>query len=206
VLFTRAAQRGCLIAAIAGLGACASSHPPQTVVLVPGNDGKVGTVIVSNLEGGGSTTLNKPYAAARVETVGGKSEPRTVSEAEVRKVFGSAIAAQPIRPISFQLYFMEGTDEYTPESKEAFENVFAEVARRKAAEVAVIGHTDTVGTLEFNDALSLKRAARVRNDFTDRGIPTDSISTAGRGEREPVVPTADDVSEPRNRRVEISVR
>jgi outer membrane protein OmpA-like peptidoglycan-associated protein len=206
VLFTRAVQRGCLIAAIAGLAACASSHPPQTVVLVPDNDGKVGTVIVSNVGGGGSTTLNKPYAAARVETVGGKSEPRTVSEAEVRKVFGSAIAAQPIRPISFQLYFMEGTDEYTPESKEAFENVFAEVSRRKAAEVAVIGHTDTVGTLEFNDALSLKRAARVRNDFTDRGIPTDSISTAGRGEREPVVPTADDVSEPRNRRVEISVR
>jgi outer membrane protein OmpA-like peptidoglycan-associated protein len=206
VLFARAVQRGCLIAAIAGLAACASSHPPQTVVLVPDNDGKVGTVIVSNVVGGGSTTLNKPYAAARVETVGGKSEPRTVSEAEVRKVFGGAIAAQPIRPISFQLYFMEGTDEYTPESKEAFENVFAEVARRKAAEVAVIGHTDTVGTLEFNDALSLKRAARVRNDFTGRGIPTDSISIAGRGEREPVVPTTDDMSEPRNRRVEISVR
>jgi outer membrane protein OmpA-like peptidoglycan-associated protein len=206
VLFTRAVQRGCLVAAIAGLAACASSHPPQTVVLVPDNDGKVGTVIVSNVEGGGSTTLNKPYAAARVESVGGKSEPRTVSEAEVKKVFGGAIAAQPIRPISFQLYFMEGTDEYTPESKEAFENVFAEVARRKVAEVAVIGHTDTVGTLEFNDALSLKRAARVRNDFTGRGIPTDSISIAGRGEREPVVPTADEVSEPRNRRVEISVR
>ncbi|HKA38523.1 MAG TPA: OmpA family protein, partial [Burkholderiales bacterium] len=104
------------------------------------------------------------------------------------------------------LYFLEGTDEYTPESKEAFEMVFAEVARRKVAEVAVIGHTDTVGSLEFNDALSLKRAARVRNDFTGRGIPPDSISIAGRGERELVVPTADEVSEARNRRVEISVR
>jgi outer membrane protein OmpA-like peptidoglycan-associated protein len=101
---------------------------------------------------------------------------------------------------------MEGTDEYTAESKEAFEKVFAEVARRKVAEIAVIVHTDTMGTLEFNDSLSLKRAARVRNDFTGRGIPTDSISIAGRGEREPVVATADEVSEPRNRRVEISVR
>jgi outer membrane protein OmpA-like peptidoglycan-associated protein len=202
----RFAGRACLVAAIAGLAACASSHPPQTVVLVPDRDGKVGTVVVTNVEGGGSTTLNKPYAAARVETPGGKSEARTVPEAEVRRVFGGALAAQPIRPISFLLYFLEGTDEYTPESKEAFEKVFAEVARRKVAEVAVIGHTDTVGTVEFNDALSLKRAARVRNDFTGRGIPSDSISIAGRGEREPIVPTADDVSEARNRRVEINVR
>jgi len=192
--------------AAALLGACAAGHPPQLVVVLPEADGKVGTVVVTGVEGGGSTTLNKPYAAARVDTVGGKSEPRTVSEGEVKKSFGGALAAQPIRPVSFQLYFLEGTDEYTPESKEAFEKVFSEVARRKVAEIAVIGHTDTVGSLEFNDALSLKRAARVRSDLTGRGIPTDSISIAGRGERELVVSTADEVSEARNRRVEISVR
>jgi outer membrane protein OmpA-like peptidoglycan-associated protein len=111
-----------------------------------------------------------------------------------------------VRPVSFLLYFREGTDEYTAESKEAFEKIFPEIARRKAAEVAVIGHTDTVGRTEFNDTLSLRRAERVRNDFVDRGIPTISINVAGRGEREPIVPTADEVSEPRNRRVEINVR
>ena len=196
------------LAAIAAtlLGACAASHPPQLVVVLPEADGKVGTVLVTGVEGGATTTLNKPYAAARVDTVGGKTEARTVSEGEVKKSFGAALAAQPIRPLSFLLYFMEGTDEYTAESKEAFEKVFAEVARRKAAEIAVIGHTDTAGSVEFNDALSLKRASRVRNDFTGRGIPTDSISIAGRGERELIVQTADEVSEPRNRRVEINVR
>jgi outer membrane protein OmpA-like peptidoglycan-associated protein len=199
-------RSGVAALAAALLGACAASHPPQLVVVLPEADGKVGTVVVTGVEGGASTTLNKPYAAARVDTTGGKSEPRTVTEGEVKKSFGGALAAQPIRPISFLLYFMEGTDEYTAESKEAFEKVFAEVARRKVAEIAVIGHTDTMGTIEFNDSLSLKRAARVRNDFTGRGIPTDSISIAGRGERELVVPTADEVSEPRNRRVEISVR
>jgi outer membrane protein OmpA-like peptidoglycan-associated protein len=74
------------------------------------------------------------------------------------------------------------------------------------AEVAVIGHTDRVGPVEYNDTLSLRRAERVRRDFVDRGIPTGSINVAGRGEREPVVLTADEVSEPRNRRVEINVR
>jgi outer membrane protein OmpA-like peptidoglycan-associated protein len=202
----RVAERAALVAALAALAACASNHPPQMVVVVPDQGGKVGTVVVTDIGGSGSTTLNKPYAAARVDSVGGRSELRTVPEGEVKKVFGGAIAAQPIRPISFLLYFQEGTDEYTPESKEAFEKVFAEVARRKAAEVAVIGHTDTVGKLEFNDGLSLKRAERVRKDFTGRGIPPDSISIAGRGEREPIVQTPDEVSEPRNRRVEINVR
>jgi outer membrane protein OmpA-like peptidoglycan-associated protein len=84
--------------------------------------------------------------------------------------------------------------------------VFAEVARRKVAEIAVIGHTDRVGALEDNDTLSLRRAERVRKDFVDRGIPTGAIYVAGRGEREPIVPTADEVSEPLNRRVEINVR
>jgi len=195
-------RTGLIAAATALLSACAT-YPPQTVVLVPDRDGKVGTVVVTGP--GGSTTLDKPYAVARSDETG-KTERRAVTEGEVKAVFAGAIAAQPLRPVSFLLYFQEGTDEYTPESKEAFEKVFAEVARRKAADIAVIGHTDTVGTLEFNDALSLKRAERVRNDFTGRGIRTDSISIAGRGEREPVVPTADEVSEPRNRRVEINVR
>ncbi|MGH6692492.1 MAG: OmpA family protein, partial [Gammaproteobacteria bacterium] len=84
--------------------------------------------------------------------------------------------------------------------------VFVVVARRKVAEIAVIGHTDRVGLIEYNDTLSLRRAERVRKDFVSRGIPTGAINVAGRGEREPVVPTADEVSEPRNRRVEINVR
>ena len=70
----------------------------------------------------------------------------------------------------------------------------------------MIGHTDRVGALLYNDTLSLRRAERVRKIFVERGLPTGAIHTAGRGEREPIVPTADEVSEPLNRRVEINVR
>ena len=191
---------------VAGLlGACASGPPKsrEFVVLVPDYDGKVGAVVITGAQG--KSTLDKPYMAARYED-GGKVETAPVAQEEVRKTFAMAIAVQPVRPVSFLLYFQEGTDEYTAESKEAFEKIFPEIARRKAAEVAVIGHTDTVGRTEFNDTLSLRRAERVRNDFVDRGIPTIAINVAGRGEREPIVPTADEVSEPRNRRVEINVR
>jgi len=198
--------RAGLILLVAGLlGACASGPPKsrEFVVLVPDYDGKVGAVVITSAQG--KSTLDKPYMAARYED-GGKVETAPVAQEEVRKTFAMAIAVQPVRPVSFLLYFQEGTDEYTAESKEAFEKIFPEIARRKAAEVAVIGHTDTVGRTEFNDTLSLRRAERVRNDFVDRGIPTIAINVAGRGEREPIVPTADEVSEPRNRRVEINVR
>jgi outer membrane protein OmpA-like peptidoglycan-associated protein len=82
----------------------------------------------------------------------------------------------------------------------------AELARRAAPEVTVIGHTDRVGKAEANDALSIKRAQILRTMLIAQGVPSTAIEAAGRGEREPLVPTADEVAEPKNRRVEISVR
>ena len=195
-----------LIAAAAViLGACAAGpNTRELVVLVPDADGTTGAVVVTNPRGA-SSVLSKPYATALLER-GDRVDAPPVARDEVTKLFSYSIAAQPQRPISFLLYFLQDTDEYTPESKDAFEKVFAEIARRKVAEIAVIGHTDRVGALDYNDTLSLRRAERVRRDFVDRGIPTSAINVAGRGERETIVATADEVSEPRNRRVEINVR
>jgi outer membrane protein OmpA-like peptidoglycan-associated protein len=198
--------RAARIAAVAViLGACAAApNTRELVVLVPDADGTTGAVAVTN-PGGATSVLSKPYAAALLER-GDRVEAPPVAREEVAKLFSYAIAAQPQRPVSFLLYFLQDTDEYTPESKDAFERVFAEIARRKVAEIAVIGHTDRVGAVEYNDTLSFRRAERVRRDFVDRGIPAGAINVAGRGEREPIVPTADEVSEPRNRRVEINIR
>jgi OmpA-OmpF porin, OOP family len=73
-------------------------------------------------------------------------------------------------------------------------------------DLVVIGHTDTVGSAAFNDTLSRQRAEVVRSALVARGIAADRIVVVGRGERELVVITADNVAEPRNRRVEIQVR
>jgi outer membrane protein OmpA-like peptidoglycan-associated protein len=154
---------------------------------------------------GEERVLDQPYAAARVGS-DGRLEATTLTPDEARAAFGAALAALPPRAVSFTLYFREGTDEFAPESAGQVGEVLAEIARRPAPEVVVTGHTDRVGSVAFNDALSLQRAERVRQALVQQGVAADRIQVVGRGEREPLVPTADEVAEPRNRRVEIRVR
>jgi outer membrane protein OmpA-like peptidoglycan-associated protein len=196
--------------------ACAAKPPPpppaapaapaaraDLVVLLPGRDGKVGAVVVQ--EGGREVVLNSAYASAQ-SGAGGRLEPGQASPDQVRAVFGDALSAEPPRPVTFILYFVEATDQFTPESQLLVDQIMLAIASRPAPELTVSGHTDAVGTDQYNDALSLRRAERVRVLLIGRGIAPDSVRAIGRGKREPRVQTPDGVAEPRNRRVEITVR
>lgn len=185
---------------LALLGACAT--PQGEVVLLPDAMGKDTAVQVK--QPGGELLLDKPYAAAQLTSAG--PQPATSSAEQVRAKYGAALDARPTAPAQFTLYFVEGKDEFTDASRRDFDNVFAEIAQRPVPDLLVIGHTDTVGTDAFNDALSRQRAEVVRKALVARGIAADSIVVIGRGKREPMVATADGVAEARNRRVEILVR
>jgi len=186
------------------LAGCAKPARDDLYVLLPGKDGQSsGTVTVES--GGKQATLDQPYEAARVKEPG-RVEPGKVTPEQVQQAFGPALAAQPPRPVSFTLYFLENRDELTPESKPILTQVIAEIARFPAPEIVVIGHTDRVGSLARNDALSLQRAGRMRDELVKAGVDPARIRVEGRGEREPLVPTPDEVAEPRNRRVEINIR
>jgi OmpA-OmpF porin, OOP family len=195
--------------------ACAPPPPPPAaapaapsarsdlVVLLPGRDGKVGAVVVQ--EGGRETVLNTAYATVQTGA-SGQLEAGQATPDQVRAIFGDALAAEPPRPVTFVLYFVEATDQFTPESQALVDQVLVAIASRPAPELTVAGHTDAVGTDQYNDALSLRRAERVRVLLIARGIAPDRIRAIGRGKREPRVTTPDGVAEPRNRRVEITVR
>jgi outer membrane protein OmpA-like peptidoglycan-associated protein len=109
-------------------------------------------------------------------------------------------------PARFVLYFVEGGDVLTAESQRELENVFAEIKKRPAPDLIVVGHTDRVGSVTDNDRLALRRAEKVRAQLIEQGFLAENISASGRGEREPLVATADEVAEARNRRVEMLVR
>jgi len=208
------ATRGGLVLgvlALALLGACAQQPtrgigPGVSVVVLPKPpDGHVGAVVVHPLDGGKPLLLDKPYVEANLrDTKTVRTSP--VDKKSVDKTFGKALAALPAQPTSFLVYFVEGTDELNPDAKRAIDDVVAEIAKRPSPEIAVVGHTDFVGTDQYNDTLSLQRAVRVKDLLVRRGIPAKIIQTAGRGKREPLIPTSAAVAEPRNRRVEIIVR
>lgn len=188
-------------------GGCAEtpkgSPTDELVVVVPHPDGTVGGVVVKR--GTQQAVLDKPYAASRIGAEG-NLQPTSISKQQVEKSFGAALAALPGRPASFLLYFREGSDELTPDSRAELDKILGELKRRPSPEVLVIGHTDAVGGADFNDKLSLQRADRVRGMLVAIGIPAERIQMAGRGKREPLVAGDEKASEPRNRRVEIIVR
>jgi len=176
----------------------------ETVIIRPPPPGKsIGGVVVKR--GTEEHLLNTAYASSRIRGTGDVQVVQA-SQSEVHASFSDVLAALPPRPAKFMLYFVTGKDVLTPDSEIELQRVLAEMKKRPSPDVLVIGHTDTQGSLESNDALSRQRAERMKGYLVGIGIPPERITVAGRGERELLVPTGPNVDEPRNRRVEINVR
>jgi outer membrane protein OmpA-like peptidoglycan-associated protein len=174
--------------------------PSDEVVVLPSADGHVGMVVVQR--GSERYVLNQPYAVSKT----GQASVTQATAEEIKESFGNTLVSLPSRPAKFTLYFESGTDELTEASKLDLQRVLEEIKQRPVPDIAVIGHTDTVGDLLTNDALSAQRATTVKGFLIAIGVAAERIDVAGRGEREPIIPTADNVDEPLNRRVEINVR
>lgn len=189
-----------LLLLLAGLlGGCVSDR----VVLLPSPDGAETALAVRNQAG--ERVLDRPYAATNTQALAASFDFHA-SPDYIEKRYAAVLQALPRGPVSHVLYFEPGSDRLTPLSLAELPALRQQAASWQASEITVIGHTDRVGSLAANDALSAKRAEAVRELLIGEGIPAEKLEVAGRGEREPLVPTADEVDEPRNRRVEINVR
>ena len=179
------------------------SPTPERVILLPDVDGQVGQLVVRSATS--QQVLDKAYAASEIDA-SGNIAARSEDAASVQARYGTLLDARPPRPVSFTLYFLSGSaQELTPESIAVLEQLKAAIANRPLPEITVIGHTDRVGSLETNDALSFQRAQAVRELLQASGLQA-TMEVAGRGEREPLVPTADEIPEALNRRVKIGLR
>ena len=179
------------------------------VMLLPDSEGgTTGRASVSSK--GSSAPASVELASAREATlVGPKGAPTKVTvltEDEVQKQFGSLLAALPPAPQHFTLYFRFESDELTAESRALVPDILRAVKERPVPEVAVTGHTDTTGTPASNFELGMKRAMTVRALLGEAGLDLASVEVASHGEAVLLVQTPDDTYEPRNRRVEITIR
>jgi outer membrane protein OmpA-like peptidoglycan-associated protein len=174
------------------------------VLLQDPGTGITGRVGVSN--GSGSADLAAERESTATTANRRPGPVRTMSEAEVQRVFGSALAALPPPARHFTLYFRFESDELTDESRALVPEILSTVKQRSDPEVAVIGHTDTMGTPRTNVELGLKRAATVLDLLVAAGLDQSTVEAISHGEGNLLIQTADETPEPRNRRVEITVR
>jgi outer membrane protein OmpA-like peptidoglycan-associated protein len=124
----------------------------------------------------------------------------------VKRIFGEALATLPPPPRRFTLHFQFESDELTEQARGIVPDILKTVKERAFPDVVVIGHTDTTGSAQANFALALKRATMVRTLLIRAGLDPAQIDAASHGEQDLLIKTADNVAEPRNRRVEIAVR
>jgi outer membrane protein OmpA-like peptidoglycan-associated protein len=196
---------GCAKSRVARVPEAARPVPPALIVLLPDPEsGTTGRIRVSSPLG--AVDLTAPRTSTRV-TGDARPGPITpMSDADVQRVFGAALAALPPAPRHFTLQFRFESDTLTAESTALVPEILSAVKALPVPEVVVVGHTDTMGERKANVALGLKRAKSVREILATAGLARSTIEVTSHGEADLLVKTPDKTPEPRNRRVEITVR
>ncbi len=179
--------------------------PKTTVVLLADPTGKVGHITVST--DAGSMDITR---AREATTVKGResipSSPEILSQETIDADFSPVLTMLPSQPVHFILYFKGGSTELTSESLQTLPAILKSIHNRNSQNISVIGHTDTAGDRQYNLQLSRKRALTVSQILEQKGVDSNFIQSTSHGEENPLVKTADNVHEPKNRRVEVVVR
>ncbi|MDD3183030.1 MAG: outer membrane beta-barrel protein [Alphaproteobacteria bacterium] len=128
------------------------------------------------------------------------SAPAPVAAPVARKAAAPLVA--PV-PQSYMVFFDFDRATLTPEAQRIIASAAEDVKKGGYVRLLVTGHTDTMGTVKYNQKLSERRAAAVKTEFARLGVPADEIIAKGAGKGSLMVPTADQVREAQNRRAEI---
>jgi hypothetical protein len=138
----------------------------------------------------GASLLALMGAPAYAQQSGGTTAPAT---------------SQQVGPGQFVVLFAFDSANLSPEARSVVAQAAEAYRQSGAAQISVVGHTDTVGSQEYNLRLSERRAEAVQRELVSLGVPAGSISMTGVGKNDLAVQTGPNVREVRNRRVVIDV-
>jgi outer membrane protein OmpA-like peptidoglycan-associated protein len=179
--------------------------PRNLIVLLPDPAGNVGQVTVSNSHG--TQILTEARQASAIESVDGPPmTPQKFQDKELKEMFGPVFDAQPSPPVCFILYFEKDSTKLSPGSRKKIPDIIKTIQERNSVDTSIVGHTDTSGKSDYNSNLSFLRANSVCEILVADGVNQEILHTSFHGEKDPLVRTSDNVVEPRNRRVEVTVR
>lgn len=200
--------------AVVSIAGCAGD-PNQKAKIGAGVGAVVGAVIgdqVSDARGG--PIVGAVVGAVAGGAVGGYmdkqqreleqqlSEESRNNELQIVRLSGDALKIGIASDVSFDL----GSATLKPDALSTYGKIANILKTYDKTVIHVVGHTDTSGSSENNQALSVNRAASVGGYLSQTGVPGTRIRQEGRGERELLVRTADNVKEARNRRVDIVLK
>lgn len=204
----RAGRIVAVLCSAAGLllsGGCASPQPQggTTLILLPDDDGHVGTAWLGSAQG--RQTVTQGFSGASV--VGGSTAPSALvlGQSAVDARYASLLAAQPLPPRSYTLYFLSGKTVLTPASTALLSEVLSAVRERRPAVIGVFGHASAEGEGALNQQLSLGRAQAVERLLREGDPEVGAVEVRGLGSAEPLTDPGIGPTDPRNRRVEVQV-
>ena len=179
----------------------APPKPQSYAVLLDNPDGSVGAITFTGAKG--TIAVEQSKNAVNLD---GATPPYRADDSKLQKDFGAVITARPQPPATFLLYFELGGTQLTPESQALIAKIISDAAQRAVPDISVIGHTDTAGDSATNEKLGLQRAQTVSQLITGAGLKALEITVTSHGERDLLVKTPANTAEPKNRRVEVTIR
>ena len=175
-----------------------------TVVLVDSGNAHNAIIVSTNK---GSKQLDKVGSFIQLNDKNeAPSKPKIMSKEEINSRYATLFKIAPKKPRTYIVYFKINSTELTEASKKTLNEALKTIQERSPCMVDVIGHTDTVGSNQANAKVSLKRANYVKSMIEERKAKILSLVAKGYGEEDLQMKTADNISEAKNRNVEIFIK
>ncbi|MCK5854569.1 MAG: OmpA family protein [Sulfurovaceae bacterium] len=174
-------------------------------MVVLAENGKVQNAVAIQV-GEHDVQLNEVGAMVSLQEGEKPSKVTMMSKEEMDRKFGNVLKAEPLKAKKIILYLNENNTALNDKSKVDMALVIETIKDRTPCMVDIIGHTDTTGDSNINIKLSLDRANLVKELIKKEGIDVSSFSVKGHGEEELLIPTSDNMKEPKNRNVEVFIK
>lgn len=191
-----------------GFDAAYSEHHNGTVLFISNRDGYLADIYASRIRSAQSLEEERLLAEQKLKEQEALEAERLRQVEEARRLAESRkeeIVLDRVYPLTVSIYFAFDSHSLSDESKTRLTEIFQKYTSGQDVRVELIGHTDAIGSPQYNDQLSIKRAQAAENFLLSAGLARERVYTEGRGETEPVAPNETPEGRRQNRRVKIVV-
>lgn len=189
------------------LAGCASPPAPRartTLVLLPDDDGHVGSASLSTAQG--KQVLSDAFSATSTTGAAVLPVPAVgLGREAVDRRYAPLLAAQPSPPRTIVLHFLLDRAVLTEASKALVPELLRIARERKPTVISIFGHADASGTRDYNLRLSQERAQAVARLLRQSDPSLDALDVRAFGSAEPIDEPGVRPTDPRNRRVEVQI-